>query len=86
MKMSKDVVMNLSMKDGEIGLVLEQTTVRTKSEALALAMEIKKWSRNLPDRIAAPKPKPKSSRPTASRSRPSRAANANASTAQATAD
>ena len=73
MKVSKEVVMNLAVKDGEIALVIEPTTVKTKAEAIMLATAIRKLANNLPEYRARAKPPAKrtSSRPTA-KPRPNR--------------
>ena len=68
MKVSKEVVMNLAVKDGSISLVIDPTVVHTKAEAIMLAAAIRKMANNLPDHLPRAKPgRAKSSRPTASR-------------------
>ena len=74
--------MRLEMKEGKTQLVIEETTLFTKAEAMAVSMQIRRWASGLPDQQPRKKAKGKSSRPTASRSRPSKA-KANGDTASA---
>ena len=82
MKTTQEVAMRLELKEGKTQLVIEETKVFTKAEALALSAQIRRWSTGLPDHQPRKKAKGKSSRPTASRSRSPRA-KANGDTATA---
>ena len=41
--------MRLEMKEGKTQLVIEETTLFTKAEALAVSMQIRRWATGLPD-------------------------------------
>ena len=79
----QEVAMRLELKEGKTQLVIEETRVFTKAEAIALSMQIRRWSAGLPDHQPRKKAKGKSSRQTASR-RPAKAKVANGDAAAAT--
>jgi hypothetical protein len=83
----KEVAMRLEMKEGKTQLVIEETTLFTKAEAMAVSMQIRRWATGLPDHQPGAKKRRKkatSSRQTASRSKPAAKAKApNGDTASA---
>ena len=85
MRMTSAAAMSLSVKDGEMTLVIEAMTLTTKGEADLLADQIKKFAANLPVRVYASKAKPKAKAKTAARPSLARAASDAAAT-QATTD
>ena len=74
MKLSSAASMSLSVKDGDMTLVIEAMTLTTKGEADLLADQIKKFAANLPVRIYASKGKPKAKAKVAPRPSLARAA------------
>jgi hypothetical protein len=84
--LSSAAAMSLSVKDGEMTLMIEAMTLTTKGEADLLAEQIKKFALNLPVRIYATKAKAKAKPKTAARPSLARAASEGAAATEAARD